>query len=343
MAKLRQTQLTEPVKNYLRMRVAESGSKPVPLESERALCPRFGISRPTLHRAVEELLAEGWCIKLPGRHGIFSNPEKFMPGIRNIGLLNSDCYSPSFICAPMLYSFIREFNDMRTFINFTRLYSNSLEERIREIADLRLLGILFYMDAGTVPLIKALIAKGIPTVATVYYDIRHYDLPEANFEPFDYRKSLKNRLDFIRRRGYRRVVMISDSMEYFTTFQSLSGNLLKPENFILGMEDIPMRLPRILAQYKPDMLISDGGCSRYQILFETLRHCSGEVPELLLYPQVAEILHPALLKRFRIHYMDDTKIFEAAGKNAAVKLKRLMQAYCRKGNRHDKKNEMQGE
>ena len=91
------------------------------------------------------------------------------------------------------------------------------------------------------------------------------------------------------------------------------------------------------------MLISDGGCSRYQILFETLRHCSGEVPELLLYPQVAEILHPALLKRFRIHYMDDTKIFEAAGKNAAVKLKRLMQAYCRKGNRHDKKNEMQGE
>lgn len=337
MPKSKQTQLTEPVKNYLKMRIAESGSKTVPLESERTLCPRFGISRPTLHRAIEELLAEGWCIKLSGRRGIFSNPEKFMPGIRNIGLLNNDCYSPSFICVPVLYSFIREFNDMRTFINFTRLYSDSLEERIREIAGLHLAGLLFYMNASTVPLLKALIAKGIPTVATVYYDITHYDLPEANFEPFNYRKSLENRLDLIRRKGYRRVVMISDSMEYFMTFQSLSDNLLEPENFILGMDDIPMRLPQILAQYKPDVLISDGGYSRYQILFETLEHYSGEVPELMLYPQVAEILQPALLKRFRIHYMDDTKIFETAGRNAAMKLKKLMKEHCRKREIYDKK------
>ena len=31
MPKSKQTQLTEPVKNYLKMRIAESGSKTVPL------------------------------------------------------------------------------------------------------------------------------------------------------------------------------------------------------------------------------------------------------------------------------------------------------------------------
>ncbi len=324
MPKAKLIQLTEPVKNYLKMQVAQSGTQPVALESERTLCPRFGISRPTLHRAVEELMADGWFLKLPGRRGIFSNPERFMPGMRNIGLLNGDCYSSSFICAPAIYSFVREFSDMRTYINFTRLYSTSLEERLQEIDSLHFAGFLFFINHETVPLIRALIEKGVPVVGMVYYNISDFGLPAANFEPFDYRKSLENRLAFIRKNGYRKIVMMSEHIEYYTEFQRLSGNLLEKENFILGIDDIPSRLPGILSGYKPDLLISDGSFRRYRFLFDVLENHSGKIPELLLYPQLNDILEENVLRKFKIHFMNDTRIFEIEGKNAAMKLKKLM-------------------
>ena len=71
----KQQMLTEPVKRFLIQAVAKSGPKPERLPNELELCKRFSVSRPTVHKAVEELIEIGYVQHLPGRRGIFSNPE----------------------------------------------------------------------------------------------------------------------------------------------------------------------------------------------------------------------------------------------------------------------------
>jgi|GEM_PF-3328247 len=326
MPKPKQSFLTDAVKAYLQMWIAKAGSEPKPLESERELCIRFGISRPTVHQAVEEILSEGWCIRIPGKRALYSNPECAIPGTRNIGLLSSNLYSSSFICLPELSVIFKEFSDMRTFVHFTRLYSTGFEDLVRELENMHFDGLLFAtLSNETVPFMKRLIADGIPTVGTVqHYDMKKYDLPTANFEPFDYEKSLENRAALIRNLGFKRIVMMSDHQQYCDAFQRASGNLIEPGNFFTDIAEIPEKLPRIIKKYNPDLIISDGGARRYKLFFETLSGYSGPVPDIMIYPVASLSAGFDLQKKYKVHFMDDTKLFEKQGRNIAAKLKYLM-------------------
>ncbi len=326
MPKPKQSFLTDAVKAYLQMWIAKAGPEPKPLESERELCIRFGISRPTVHQAVEEILSEGWCIRIPGKRALYSNPECAIPGTRNIGLLSGNLYSSSFLCLPELSVIFKEFSDMRTFVHFTRLYSTGFEELVRELENMHFNGLLFAtVNHKTLPFMKRLIADGIPTVGTVqHYDMKKYNLPAAHFEPFDYAKSLETRAKAVKSLGFKRIVMMSDYQEYFGEFQRASGNLIEPENFFTNIAEIPEKLPRIIKEYKPDLIISDGGAKRYKLFFDTLANYSGTVPDIMVYPVASLSVGFDIEKKYKVHYMDDTKLFEKQGRSIAAKLKYLM-------------------
>ena len=69
------------VKNAVRGMIMSGGHKPGEvLPSEFALADQFNVSRPTVHRAMRELMAEGMVQRKPRTGTVVSDPRKFVTG-----------------------------------------------------------------------------------------------------------------------------------------------------------------------------------------------------------------------------------------------------------------------
>ena len=329
-----QSFLKNTVKAYLQMKVAKSGFSPVLLESERELAARFSFARQTVHAAVMELLEEGWCIQLPGKRGVFSNPERAIPENRNIGFLSGNLYSSTLYSMPVMSGICTGFNNLCTFLRFTRLYSTDFEGMVRELELLDYDGLLF--DCGreedVTPLVRRLIGDGIPLVVfTSQTSLAKFDLPEENYEPFEYGLSLKRRVGTVLKQGYRNPFMSSCSDSYFTLFNRYSRGLLKPENFNVDVGTLASQLCTALETSHPDLLIIDGGPARYRILLQVLESYSGKIPDLMMDRQ-AEFCHPGIASRYHVQFMDDTEQEFERGLRIARKLDSLMKRRNHNGN-----------
>lgn len=327
MPKPKQSFLVNAVKAYIEMKVAKAGPESVPLESERKLEQRFGISRPTIHQAMEELVEDGWCLKLPGKRFLYSNPARSNPIVRNVGLFSGNLFSNSFSSLSALSGFIQKLSDTRTFVHFCQLYSQEPDRMFRELENMDLDGVLF-MVSGEIAedarkFILSVIGHGIPAVVMAgEFDFSVPDFPPEHCVLYDAEKALRHRAELVRNLGSRRIAMVSGGKGAAFFDQCIGGRLI-PGAIVFELPEIPVRLPEILRSANPDLLIIDGGVDRYRTVFQTLDHFSGNIPDLMVYQQ-AVLLDPGIRERFRIHLIDDAKIEFERGASAAEKLIRMM-------------------
>lgn len=307
--------------------VAKSGPESVPLESERKLEQRFGISRPTIHQAMEDLVKDGWCLKLPGRRLLYSNPARSNPIVRNVGLFSGNLFSNSFFSLSALSGFIQTLSDTRTFIHFCQLYSQEPDRMFRELENMDLDGVLF-MISGEIAedarkFILSVIGHGIPAVVmSREFECYVPDLPPDHCVLYDVKTPLRRHAELVRKLGFRRIAMVSRESDAAFFDQCIGGGLI-PGAAVFDLSEIPVRLPEILRSGNPDLLIIDGGIDRYRTVFQTLDHFHGDIPDLMVYQQ-AVLLDPDIRKRFRVHLIDDNKIEFERGASAAEKLIQMM-------------------
>ena len=327
MPKPKQSFLVNAVKAYIQMKVAKSGSQSVPLESERKLEQRFGISRPTIHQAMEELVEDGWCLKLPGKRFLYSNPARSNPIVRNVGIFSGNLFSNSFSSLSSLSGFIQTLSDNRTFIHFCQLYSQEPDRMFRELENMGLDGVLFMISGDisddALRFIRSVIGHGIPAVGlSREFDFSVPDLPADNCVLYDGKTALRHRAETVRKLGFRRIAMVSGEAGAAFFDQCIGGRLISGA-VVCDLPEIPVRLPEMIRSGNPDLLIIDGGLDRYRTVFRTLDNFQGDIPDLMVYQQ-AVLLDPGLRKRFRIHLMDDAEPEFERGASAAEKLIRMM-------------------
>ena len=75
MAEKRKTPKQDEIRLYLLRLIATQSSLNPRRISETALARQFRTTRPTLHAVCESLEAIEYLIRLPGRHGLFTNPD----------------------------------------------------------------------------------------------------------------------------------------------------------------------------------------------------------------------------------------------------------------------------
>jgi hypothetical protein len=82
----------EKIRRYVIGEVANAGDTPMRLASNREIARQFGVSHPTVIKALRELVAEGYLTVKPGCLGTFTNPGKFdVEGkAKQIGLVQFD-------------------------------------------------------------------------------------------------------------------------------------------------------------------------------------------------------------------------------------------------------------
>jgi GntR family transcriptional regulator, arabinose operon transcriptional repressor len=85
--------LKQIIHNNIRDGVWKVGDR---LPAERVLCDKFGVSKITVKRAKDDLLAEGVLENQPGRKGAFIRPTTRMPATGLIGVAIDDINDPHF-------------------------------------------------------------------------------------------------------------------------------------------------------------------------------------------------------------------------------------------------------
>ena len=83
---------TERVRRYLLQKVAHSGTTPERLPTEMALVETIGVSRVTVRRAISDLLSGHVIRKIPGKKGVYTNPDMADIAVHSIAVLQSSNY-----------------------------------------------------------------------------------------------------------------------------------------------------------------------------------------------------------------------------------------------------------
>jgi len=80
------------IRSYVISQIARSGDTPMRLASVREIARQFGVSHPTVVKALKDLIADGFLYAKPGRSGTFTCPEKLNANKdkKVIGILSSD-------------------------------------------------------------------------------------------------------------------------------------------------------------------------------------------------------------------------------------------------------------
>lgn len=325
MKKVKQSFLAEAAKAYIQMRVAKAGSVPEVLESERMLSKRYNISRPNIHQAVEELLADGCITRKPGKKLIYSNPIYSRPNICNIGLLSQDMYTLSMRNFPFYGGLFDELSGEKFFLRYAQIHSDNFEEQIWELTNYQFDAYFFPdISPANAKLMKALIAKGIPCAGSIFYSPRTVDLPAANFEPFPYKEVLRNWADVLEKHKFRRVLMFSMLEIYFQTMCELAPGKFSRDGYISSNEEIAEKLPAMMRNYAPDAILFDAVEMSHMPFFSVLDRMNGPVPPLIMHPQEKHFVNSDIEQRYRVIYVDNAELVKHQGRRTARKLKELL-------------------
>jgi len=80
------------IRSHVIKEIIRAGERPTRLKPTRELAKSFGVSLPTVLKALKELISDGYLIVKPGRLGIFTCPSrlKMRDNIKSVGLLYGD-------------------------------------------------------------------------------------------------------------------------------------------------------------------------------------------------------------------------------------------------------------
>lgn len=137
--------LTAGVKNYLLHCVAKAGTKPERILSEMQLCKKFGVSRITVRRAIQSLEQSKHLIRLPGRHGAFTNPELAMSVPFLVGILchegTQNCFDTAL--SEILTGFMGALRNINCCFEFLNLNLNGNQSVAQEIENMAVDGLFW--------------------------------------------------------------------------------------------------------------------------------------------------------------------------------------------------------
>lgn len=188
MPKVKAELMTTPIKFFLRQFVTKAGFEPKAIPSERSLCARFHVARGTVRDAIQQLEEDEILIRLPGRKGVFSNPEFYTSPIWTAGLIahNNGGYASEFpFEVGILQSgFFPEMPQKSFFCNIMFPERFSDEELIRFFSNQNL-DVLVWFQPGDfyADLIAALRKNGVPLFTVNVTKQLQYALPKS---PYDF-------------------------------------------------------------------------------------------------------------------------------------------------------------
>ncbi len=327
----KQQMLTEPIKRFLIQLVAKSGPKqPERLPNELDLCERFSVCRPTVHKAVEELIEIGYVQHLPGRRGIFSNPEYVQMAPFSIGILgdNANCSYFGYPNSRILGAFLSHLGDLKANTSFLTL------NRKPELAAVELLNsgldAVFWNipDPSYFPIIRKLIEQKIAVTAIGSYFNFLMPRPETNFLGSDYFYQGQCRAEFFLRRKCSNLVYCGNPGPICDGFKAKlkEHKIVFSDSRLINDSEPMSKLVRILKSQRVDGLVCDGNKNQHNRVLRTLLDYHPAFPILLSYGLDLEQLkkdYPAL-PLFSIMPKIDLKQLEQIGISAANHIREML-------------------
>ena len=162
----------EKIRKYVVAQLSKAGPRPMRLASSRDLAKRFNVSRPTVNRALKDLLDDGYLSVKKGI-GMFTNPGKFYnpQGAKLIGFLSGDGKA-AFITRLHwefgVFASVLQSHDERYLLQNCFLVSplDKPDDILKEMQALGLDGLIWILPAPEIlPAIQRLKASGMPMIA----------------------------------------------------------------------------------------------------------------------------------------------------------------------------------
>jgi hypothetical protein len=266
--------LTAGVKNYLLQCVAKAGTKPERILSEMQLCKKFGVSRITVRRAIQSLEQTKHLIRLPGRHGAFTNPELAMSVPFLVGILchegTQNCFDTAL--SEILTGFMGALRNINCCFEFLNLNGN--QSVAQEIENMAMDGLFWVTPAeDRIDDINELLQREYPVVVMdLIYDMESRK-PSGNTILRDYENFAVQHAQLMQQRQLQRVAWLgvyNNCAKRFQKEMRKHGIDLPRKFFIDTIAEIPEKLPRLLATETIDAIICNGGVERYECLLQTL-------------------------------------------------------------------------
>lgn len=326
----KQQMLTEPVKRFLIQAVAKSGPKPERLCSELELCERFSVCRPTVHKAVEELLEIGYLLHLPKRRGIFSNPAYVSVVPYSIGIVGErgNCSYFNYYSSRILGSFLSHLGDLKAMTTFLILNRNP-EQAAEEILKSGLDAILWNNpDECYYPVIEKLIDRKIAVAAIGSYTNAAKPLTAANSLSPDFRYQGQCRAEFFLHRGCSNPVYCGNPGPTYDGFKEClkTHKIIFKDTHLINDSEPMSKLTRILESELVDGLICDGNKDQHNRVLKTLLNYRPKFPVLLSYGLDLEVLkkdYPSL-SLFSLLPKTDLKQLDDMGRSAAGHIREML-------------------
>ena len=310
------------------------GKDPLPL-NELAIARKFGVNRLTVRKVSADLVQDHSLITLPGRRGLFINPEYVrMRGARRfIGVIGPTLQMPLIenINFRILSAFDSAMEDCDGDYNFLTFATKDPDEIADEILASPLTGLLWLMpNADMLPVFEKVVEAGVAAVAVApsFYD--DWKPPRSNAVLYDNVSGGRYRARIVLRNGVTRPGYLSiytlDAFAGFCQEFRAAGLSYGKEYFCPIQENSWPKLRRWIRTGKIDSLVMDGSIMPFFHDFHTA------VPELKQIPlfinhsprtRLIQSIDPDLRLIFIRHTVDRT---EYAGKTAATMMMQLLQS-----------------
>ncbi len=257
--------LTLPIKRFLQRCVDKAGIEPELLPGEMELARKFSVSRDTIRRAIKELIAQGYVMRIAKRRGLFTNPErsKNIPYI--IGVIGGDRQSIFFdkFTARILSGFISGMDDILCQFELICLPTYSGKMNAQEFKSMGI-DVLFWMipPSEDIPLINQLIKERLPIVTVNSPFDSNFKAPDSNYLGFDFAQKGIVWADFFLERNLYKPIYCGRYGKRFECFKkNLEENNIEfpPEHFIETGKDIGVKLKKCFSgEQKIDGIVADG-------------------------------------------------------------------------------------
>ena len=281
---------TEAVVHYLLSRIRHAGVDPELLPGEMELCEKFKVSRVTVRRAIESLIAGAYIIRLPKRRGAVTNPEmaKNIPYPVGIAVDMGYTFSIDGSAAMALSGFLKKMGSDEN-CSWLYIYLNiSSGESLENIIENNNLQGLFWISPceKIFPELRRLTERRFPVVSIGTPFTSYYPVLEKNTILRNYAQSGEDIARFLLENGLRRPVYCGYPNESFRRFVEVLGKegiSFNPENLLADPGEIEEKLPSLIERNKIDSISSSGAACRYNPLMKVLSgHPEGRRIALLL-------------------------------------------------------------
>ena len=262
------------------------GKEPMPL-NELAIARKFGVNRLTVRKVSTDLVQEHSLITLPGRRGLFINPDYVrMRGTnRFIGVIGSALQLPLIenVNFRILSAFDYAMDECDGDYHFLTFTSKTPDEIADEILACPLTGLLWLMpNPDMLPVFEKIIESGIAAVAVApsYNDV--WQPPGSNALLFDNVATGRYRARAVLQTGVRHPGYLSQyAHDTFSGFSQefWDSGLAYGEEYYYPMEDKSWpKIRRAIRGGKIDSLVMDGS------IMIGFRDFYAAVPELKQIP-----------------------------------------------------------